>query len=472
MRKFKLLTTLFASFICMSSLAGCTQPPTQQQIEEIITSIIPSPESIQREGVNIESITFENVPEEIPIGSFDNHDIKLKIVYSDGYIEYYPIKMKNLPEHAQEALEHEGSVTIKIYFRGTEVSQTFKVVQGVSMYLIRYFNIIGKEIRRIELKYDKTNPDWNMIDEQGVSPIPDGPVRPNDSLFNYAFEKWDHHLPNGTYVHENIDVYPLYKKTQKRYNVSKEAVPTIDDGHSHLQLLHKNTSGSPYIFGAYIYAGRIDRVPLLYSASSDPGSVTSLTGSLYFDTTSKTKDAYTTDVVNEIYTKGLSIDVSNYEKSFAVNDSWPSTPKAPAKYDGSTLNVNTLVNNNTSILFEGDEAYSEIYKDPVYSFVNEHDQTNPTSYLINASDDLKEGNSDYRAAIETSVDVLVYVQWDLISSYPNYTIREFEYYFLIDSNNTYPVAEYADNPAFGSTGNKISFNMADLKAICQSIVEG
>lgn len=447
MKKFKFLTTLFASIISMSALAGCSTPPTQEDIDEAIVQIIPSPESIQREGVNIESITFENVPSEIKIGYFDTYNIELKIVYCDAFIEHYPLKMANFPDGLKHVFNVVGEHTVTIAFRGHEVSYVFNVVEGMNMYLVRFYSYDGKIIRRFEV-----DPSVGHIPDDP----PDGPVRENDSLFNYNFISWDQVITKTTEIYKNMDIYPLYKKIQKRYDVTKQVVPTVENGKMH--IMHSSHDGAKYYFDAFIYMGRIDRVPLLTSTISEV-TTTNINGEMYFDN-SKTQEEHTLAIISTIMSKGMNVDTSNASQYFTTMNS---APDAPEYNTNTAFDITMNTAGDTSILFDGDIAYSEVYKGNLAEFVSSHREDNKTSYNINVASDMAIGNSYYRAAVEASVDVVAHAQYYYNSSSDvKIQFMYYKYYFMLNLNNTFKVAEYSADNNFNSTGTRLSYSMKDI----------
>ena len=456
MKKFRLFTTLFASVLSLSALAGCTTPPSEGDVKAAISSIIPSHESIQKEGLNIKSITFENVPNEIPVGSFDTFGIQLKIVYSDDSAETYPILFDNLPENLKVALNTVGSHEVKIYFRGEEVPYTFNITEGAAMFLVRYYSYDGHIIQREEV-----SPTSEVVHG---APSADKMVRPADSLYKYSFIKWDQPDPVGTVIGHDIDIYPEYQITQKRYDVTKEVVPTVDG--EHLRLLNYNKSDYYHQLNAYIYVGRIDRVPLLYSEKANKDSVTPpYEGDLYFDVSTKEqKETAALDVIDEIYSKAVTVDTSHFTDLFKASTYNPTNPE----FVNYNLNLTDL---DDYILFDGDTSYSQMYNDSILSFVEGHTEEDKTSFKINPAEDMIAGNQYYRAAFETSVDVVIDIVVNTIGN--EYQIMNFYYYFLINKANTYQVTEYTDSSGqFNSTGTKLTYNMYDLKHVIDKVMEG
>ena len=455
MKKSRLFTTLFASILSLSALAGCTTPASEGDVKAAISSIIPNPESIQKEGLNIKSVTFENVPAQIPVGSFDTFGIQLKIVYSDDSVETYPLVFENLPDNIKIALNTVGSHDVKIFFRGEETTHTFNITQGDARFLVRYFSYDGHIIQREEII------PGNAVVHS--APSADKMVRPADSLYKYSFYKWDDnvsHVSPGEIIGQSYDIYPEYTITQKRYDASKKVVPTIED--EHLRLLKYNKS--QYQFDAYIYVGRIDRVPLLYSEKANKDSVTPpYEGELYFDVSTKEqKEEAALSVIHEIRDQALNVDTSHFTDLFKDSTHKPANPEY--------LNYNLVLTDlNDYILFDGDTSYTPMYNDSIFSFVESNTEDNKTSFSVNPASDLIAGNQYYRVAYETSVDIVIDMVVNTIGN--EYQIMNFNYYFLINKNNTYQVTEYTDiSGEFNSTGTKLSYNMYDLRHIVDQIV--
>ena len=161
----------------------------------------------------------------------------------------------------------------------------------------------------------------------------------------------------------------------------------------------------------------------------------------------------------------MSVDTSNYDDYF---DSGTKSPVAPDFYCGDDFNLGNYTNNNVYTLFEGDTSYTEIYKNALATFVKEHDQNSKTSYQMRKADDFIDGY--YRASIETSIDVVLKVNFNAFNVSGKYSFTEYEYYFFFNKNNTFPVAEYNDTTSYGSTGNKLSFGLTDLENVMNEVV--
>ena len=453
MKKFRLLTTLFSAVLSMGALSACTVPT-----EADIHAVLPAPSEIQKEGLNIESITFENVPDKIPVGSFDSFGMKLKIVYSDGSIEEYPLLFDNFPDNLKLVFNTVGKHTVTIAFRGQELTYTFNITEGQTFFLVRYYNYDGKIVQR-----EQVDPSVGKV--TAPAPNPDKVKRDSDPLYHYSFNGWSEDLPVGTIIGTDYNIYPTYQVTQRRYDVSKQVVPTFENGS--LRLIQSNYTEYYKQGGAYVYAGRIDRVPLLYSESKDKETTTPpYSGELFYEfTNGEEQKAVATSVLEEIYDKAMDVDISDYNDIFMPGMNSDPINKV---FD---MNDLTIANPDYPILFEGDTSYSEMYHDAIYKFVGTHGSSNKTSFNINPASNMLEGNKYYRVAIEASVDVFIealfYAQGE------KYQFIDFSYHFLINSVNTYIVTEYTDSSnKYNSTGSILSYTMSDLDAVLRKVVEG
>ena len=453
MKKIKLLTTLFVSALAMSSLAACTTPSQAD-----VKAVLPAVSEIQKEGLNIESITFENIPNEIPVGSFDSFDMKLKIVYSDDSIEYYPLLIENFPDSLKLVFNTVGKHTVTISFRGKEVAYTFNVTQGPSYFLVRYFSYDGRIIQR-----EQVVPEVGKV--TAPAPSEDKVKRDSDPLYHYDFLNWSENIEVDQIITSSHDIYPEYKITQKRYDATKQVVPTFEN--QHLRLIKGGYDSYYHVGNAYIYAGRLDRVPLLCSANAEKGvTTTPYTGKMYFEYADTNEQlALATSIQSQIYDKALVVNTTNYDNVFEPGiNSDPVNPK----YSNSNLNI---TDPQYQILFEGDTSYTEMYTDTVYNFIGSHGSSNQTSYSINPASNMLDGNKYYRAAIETSVDVFIHTVYYAFSE--KYEFVDYEYYFVINGANTYTVTEYTDSTGtYDSTGTKLTYSMSDLDAILKKVVEG
>ena len=448
MKKFRLLPTLFVSAFAISALAGCAG----------INDELPNPQIIIKDGLNINSISFENVPDEIPAGYFDTFGIYLKVVYSDNSEEQYPLTISNLPNSLKHLFNIPGTHKVTIAFRGHEVAYTFKVVPGKEKYVVTYYNYDGSVVQKEDV----------MIDGEGYATVTKGapsvPNRPEDSLFIYTNPRWEQEIAVGTQIYDDYNIYPIYDKTQKRYN-SRELVPTTEGNPFRILRVNKG-SMEVYPNGLWLHAGRLERVPLIYSAPQEK-TTPSMNVSLYFD--GNVSDN-TQNLVNEIYAKGFNVNTSKAGDYFTGINKITNPYLHNGVYDptsGSALNKNDPLT-----MLKGDTSYTPLYLNSVFSFVSGLNEDHKEEFSIKFPEDLLPTSTNYyRGAIETSVDVILRIVYNTALSKPKIEITEFDYYFVYDANNIFKTVEYSNTEEFNAAGNIVSFDMDDLRDVLLDALE-
>ena len=447
MKKFKLLSTLLISAFSICALSGCT-------MEEMnINDELPSSESIIKDGVNIESITVENVPNAIPIGSFDTWGMYIKLVYSDTSEETYPLTISTLPKSVRHYFNVVGEYTLTLAFRG-EVTYTFNVIEGVEKYTVTYYSYNGEVVQREDV----------IPGGSAHMAPPAVPSRPEDALFTYSNPRWDKTVPLEEELFTSYDVYPLYDKIQKRYN-SRELMPTSEG--QPFRILKADSSDYYGEHEVWLHVGRLERVPLIYSEPQEK-TVSPTSVSLYFDNSSITKTEENTGrLQEEILAKSFNVDTSHFSDYFVASGSNPITN--PILFNGDGFNIrNKLNNDNPLTMLKGDTSYTPLYLDNVYTFVKNLGEDNKDEFEINFPQDMIDTNTNYyRGAIEGSVDVVAKISYNtLLESQQNKILfRYLEYYFLYDASNTFHNAEFSNTTTFGAAGNRITFNMAQLDKV-------
>ena len=452
MRKGRLILTLLSSVFAISTLAGCTPSALN----------LPPVETIQKDGLNIKSITFENVPDEIMVGYFDTYGIYLKIVYSDDSFEEYPLKMKKLPDQVKEKLNTVGKHTVTIAFRGEEITYIFNVVPGIEKFVVRYLTYDGVVIAQEDVK-----PSSPHITIQ----IPSGPARNPDSLYFYEFSRWSEILTHETLIYHDMDIYPLYNRTQKRYFPKYPDSNT--DTPSNMRILYAHADNAHYgIYSAYIHLGRLDRVPMLYT-EPQPASTHTYNASLYYDYTdgeSVQNCAY--NLGKEIFNKAFNV---NYDRasdyySYMVG---AGTLTEPLIYSNKTDDLDNKMEGHTYTSFNSGLEISKLNASHLLQFVENHGPQSSDDFVINVPDDVSSGYT--RGAIEANVDVVLHLQFmrgtSVSSQYYHYDLYSIKYYFMVDQVNTYHTVEYDSNQTFGAPSGQdlISFNMQQLNKILQEV---
>ena len=431
----RLLTALFVSILSMGVMTGCTE-------EEISQAVLPN---YQKEDLNITSITIENIPEEIQIGYFDSYEMYFKVVYSDESVEQFPLRMINLPESMKQKLVEVGTYTFSIYFRGKELTYTFNVVPGVEEFVVTYYSYDGHVIQ-----VEHITPG-----DHAKQPAPSGPERAMDPLYVYEFKEWDRIVTPETTIYEDLNIYPLYTKTKKRYS-SKPLVPTSNGGI--FRLLKRNETAGKY--EAYFHVGRIERTPLLFSGSYPISTYPSFHISLGYGHFEDDDDLrYQIDATTRrVYLNAFDVDTSDWTTYFTFGEGL--SVETPKIYLYDDFDV-TQALDSTLTLFEGETSYSELHRENMSAFVSYYDVTNHTEeFDITVPSDIDSTMAYYRGAIEVSVDFLLHVQFELNDNKLNFS--QFEYIPLIDMSTIYHDAEFSINHDYNPVGEKVVFDMEEL----------
>ena len=114
--------------------------------------------SIQKDGANIKSLYFDNVPETpIKVGEFDDAGIVLHVEYSDRTSAEFPVKENWLPEQYLHYLSEEGSYEVNIYFRGKETTLAFTMANNPNapQYRVSFLDYQGAEMESYVLSHRK-----------------------------------------------------------------------------------------------------------------------------------------------------------------------------------------------------------------------------------------------------------------------------------------------------------------------------
>lgn len=454
MKKFRLFSALLVSAFAINALSSCTG----------INDELPDPQTIIKDGLNINSITFENVPDELKVGYFDSYKIYLKIVYSDNSEEQYPLTMGTLPKSVKHLFNVVGNHTITIAFRGQEVPYTFNVVPGREYFAVTYYSYDGSVVQREEVN----------IDDEGYAIVtkaaPTCPNRPEDTLYIYSNPRWEEEIAVGTELIGDFNIYPIYDRAQKRYN-NKELVSTTDG--NPFRILNVNRSGAYNgIYSTYLHVGRLERVPLAYSEPVEK-TTSSIHASLYFDNSTSEKITNNTEaILREIHSKAFDVNTSNYSTYFTTLGGGGSHKiDNPNIYNGEAYDIRSTLGDNPLTMLEGDTSYTPIYVDNIYSFVKGLDEDHKDEFDINFPDDLLPTSTNYyRGAIEGSVDVIMKVTYEYREFKTTIELRDLEYYFLYNKESTFHNPEYSNTTNFVAVGNKLSFNMQEFSKVLKDAV--
>ena len=111
---------------------------------------------IQKEGKNIKSMYFDNVPTSaIKIGEFNNAGITLNVTYSDNKTQAYPVTEDWLPEEELHYSGEPGTYEVKILFRGKTVRLSFAMEsnENAPKYNVTFFDYQGKIVEKYMISH-------------------------------------------------------------------------------------------------------------------------------------------------------------------------------------------------------------------------------------------------------------------------------------------------------------------------------
>ena len=151
--------------------------------------------SIQKEGTNIKSIIFDNVPTTaIKVGHFDEANINLKVTYSDNKTQLFHIVEDWLPEEYQHYLGEAGSYTVNIIFRGNTIPLNFTMEanDAAPQYQVTFYNYRGNVLESYSISHRLDAVYHGVVEERE----------------GFVFTGWDKSLYG---VHKDMSYYPVYE---------------------------------------------------------------------------------------------------------------------------------------------------------------------------------------------------------------------------------------------------------------------
>ena len=429
MKRSRLFGTTILLAVAMLTV-GCSDP--------VPAGFLPDPEDIVREGENIESILFKNIPNEIPVGSandFDKLNIYLEITYSSGATEQYPVRWRNLSQKMQEMLQTVGRHTVTIAFRGQEIETAFNIVAGVEAWTVRYLTYDG-----VLLYEEKVTPGHK------ISYIPEGPSRKPDSLFIYDFSRWDKEISDQI-VADNMDIFPLYNKKQKRYYVLTPD-PTTDT--LPYRVVYYPHNDYYHSYELYIHLGRIERVPLLYKSPAihhNEGTEDTHTYTLGYN--SSNIDGELNTLAASLYNKTINFP---YNESTASHIWGDRKGLVHAGSDAVDKENSTHIELRRKTSFEDHYADAYVYDTHIREFV---ENSTDNAYEFDFKVPGESQTSWYRGAVEASIDVTLVMKYMLVNPSGTIDVDKFTIYFTYDPATVVQVVEYDEhNEDFIPTADK------------------
>ena len=164
--------------------------------------------------IKIEHIDIINLPEQIEIGTFDECNIQLNVIYSDYTTELVDVKEKDIPKEYQHYLYEEGTHSFDYLYKGYEVQ--FNITMYEVKYTVKFINIEDEVVKEVIVKKNEKV---------------EYPTKEEMYVEGYRFlETYDKDI---TYATSDVEIKGNYVKTWivKFYNGLNEVISTqiVDD---------------------------------------------------------------------------------------------------------------------------------------------------------------------------------------------------------------------------------------------------
>ncbi len=164
--------------------------------------------------IKIEHIDIINLPEQIEIGTFDECNIQLNVIYSDYTTELVDVKEKDIPKEYQHYLYEEGTHSFDYLYKGYEVQ--FNITMYEVKYTVKFINVVDEVVKEVIVKKNEKV---------------EYPTKEEMYVEGYRFlETYDKDI---TYLTSDVEIKGNYVKTWivKFYNGLNEVISTqiVDD---------------------------------------------------------------------------------------------------------------------------------------------------------------------------------------------------------------------------------------------------
>ncbi len=207
--------------------------------------------NVSRENVEISSLEIRGIPEEgIEITCFDEHEIYLDVLYSDGVKESIRFLEKNIPLEFRHYLGEIGHHTISFAVAGSVVNFSFDIIkkEGFDGYTCTFLDL--RDHHDEPLQVTKVGY-YESVSYTGV--IPEN--RKIDDDNTQCFIGWDNPLE---YVHQDMYYIAQYRDVEKRY--FGDELANLDE-----MLVASNKKDN--VNRALSYLGRVHSVAVNYGES-------------------------------------------------------------------------------------------------------------------------------------------------------------------------------------------------------------
>ena len=206
---------------------------------------------VSKEGVEISSLEVIDVPSEgIKVACWNDHDIKLKVLYSDNSTETIRILEKHIPIEYRHFLGEVGHHTITLVVNASIVNFGFDIIQNKEFhgYTCAFFDYRSGVAEQL---YSTTVGYYASV-SYGGDPIKSKVI---DQDTTEQFIGWDHSL---NYINQDMIYKAQFRDTLKRFygdNIKSEKD----------MLITSNKKDNQY--RALSYVGRLHAVPINYGES-------------------------------------------------------------------------------------------------------------------------------------------------------------------------------------------------------------
>ena len=235
-------------------LASCSinlNSPTNDYVDPTINWSYSSPEEeaivVTKEGVEISSIEVVDVPTNgIKIACWDEHDIKLKVMYSDNSTELFRVYEKHIPLEYRHYLGEVGHHTISLVVNASVVHFGFDITKNEEFHGYKCY-FWDYRSGQAELLDEQIVGYYQSVTYQGAA-FEDVTI---DSDTEQVFIDWDYSL---NYIHQEMNFKAQFRDVTKRYYGD-----SVDSVYNMLIDADKKDEST---YRALSYLGRLHAVPI------------------------------------------------------------------------------------------------------------------------------------------------------------------------------------------------------------------
>lgn len=404
--------------------------------------------NVSRENVEISSLEIRGIPKEgIKITCFDEHEIYLDVLYSDGVKESIRFLEKNIPLEFRHYLGEIGHHTISFAVAGSVINFSFDIIkkEGFDGYTCTFLDL--RDHHDEPLQVTKVGY-YESVSYTGVLPE----NRKIDDDNTQCFIGWDNPLE---YVHQDMYYIAQYRDVEKRY--FGDELANLDE-----MLITSNKKDN--VNRALSYLGRVHSVAINYGESR-------------YHTKDNAEEAFSFTSLNPYGLKWNEMNQNIFEDSIGyVTD---------PNY-GSYLYGTTGAFNTSPTFLDSFESYYEVSPKEV-SIVTGYNETKAVQTSINPSfgtcystsetylNETRNLNSEaesgyYRLALTMSFDVYVSTSFEKITDNRYGLLKGSKFIFAPVSDSETVRLEFSENVEFRKTFEKrLNFSTKNLYDVANSL---